>query len=55
MNQRGFPAIQDYHFVNATEESDAMIKLRKTIIKESLNFKVSHAGKNKISIKVVKL
>ncbi|XP_053107680.1 leucine-rich repeat serine/threonine-protein kinase 2 isoform X2 [Hemicordylus capensis] len=40
LNQRGFPAIQDYHFVNATEESDAMIKLRKTIIKESLNFKI---------------
>ncbi|KAH0616512.1 hypothetical protein JD844_027663 [Phrynosoma platyrhinos] len=40
MNQRGFPTIQDYHFVNATEESDAMTKLRKTIIKESLNFKI---------------
>ncbi|EMP38944.1 Leucine-rich repeat serine/threonine-protein kinase 2 [Chelonia mydas] len=40
LNKRGFPAIQDYHFVNATEESDAMIKLRKTIIKESLNFKI---------------
>ncbi|XP_062990196.1 leucine-rich repeat serine/threonine-protein kinase 2 [Elgaria multicarinata webbii] len=40
MNQRGFPAIQDYHFVNATEESEAMAKLRKTIIKESLNFKI---------------
>ncbi|KAM9169265.1 leucine-rich repeat serine/threonine-protein kinase 2 [Pangshura tecta] len=40
LNKRGFPAIQDYHFVNATEESNAMIKLRKTIIKESLNFKI---------------
>ncbi|XP_054844009.1 leucine-rich repeat serine/threonine-protein kinase 2 [Eublepharis macularius] len=40
LNQRGFPVIQDYHFVNATEESDAMVKLRKTIIKESLNFKI---------------
>uniref|UniRef100_A0A8C8VP56 non-specific serine/threonine protein kinase n=1 Tax=Pelusios castaneus TaxID=367368 RepID=A0A8C8VP56_9SAUR len=39
LNKRGFPAIQDHHFVNATEESD-MIKLRKTIIKESLNFKI---------------
>ncbi|XP_034622773.1 leucine-rich repeat serine/threonine-protein kinase 2 isoform X2 [Trachemys scripta elegans] len=39
-NKRGFPAIKDSHFVNATEESDAMIKLRKTIIKESLNFKI---------------
>nr|XP_056703232.1 leucine-rich repeat serine/threonine-protein kinase 2 [Euleptes europaea] len=40
LNQRGFPVIQDYHFVNATEESDAMFKLRKTIIKECLNFKL---------------
>uniref|UniRef100_A0A674J0C0 non-specific serine/threonine protein kinase n=1 Tax=Terrapene triunguis TaxID=2587831 RepID=A0A674J0C0_9SAUR len=40
LNKRGFPAIKEYHFVNATEESDAMIKLRKTIIKESLNFKI---------------
>ncbi|XP_032659878.1 leucine-rich repeat serine/threonine-protein kinase 2 [Chelonoidis abingdonii] len=40
LNKRGFPAIQDCHFVNATEESDAMIKIRKTIIKESLNFKI---------------
>uniref|UniRef100_A0A8D2LCR7 non-specific serine/threonine protein kinase n=1 Tax=Varanus komodoensis TaxID=61221 RepID=A0A8D2LCR7_VARKO len=40
MNQRGFPAIRDCHFVNATEESDAMAELRKTIIKESLNFKI---------------
>lgn len=40
LNKRGFPAIRDYHFVNATEESDALAKLRKTIINESLNFKV---------------
>ncbi|XP_060100725.1 leucine-rich repeat serine/threonine-protein kinase 2 isoform X2 [Heteronotia binoei] len=40
LNQRGFPVIQDYHFVNATEESDTMVKLRKTIIKECLNFKI---------------
>ncbi|KAJ6666293.1 hypothetical protein lerEdw1_000565 [Lerista edwardsae] len=40
MNQRGFPAIQEFHFVNATEESDAMIELRKSIIRESLNFKI---------------
>ena len=42
LNKRGFPAIRDYHFVNATEESDALAKLRKTIINESLNFKVMH-------------
>ncbi|XP_029473217.1 leucine-rich repeat serine/threonine-protein kinase 2 isoform X2 [Rhinatrema bivittatum] len=39
-NQRGFPAIQGFHFVNATEESESLSKLRKTIIKESLNFKI---------------
>jgi len=42
LNKRGFPAIQDYHFVNATEESDSIMKLRKVIIKESLHFKVSY-------------
>ncbi|XP_063164052.1 leucine-rich repeat serine/threonine-protein kinase 2 [Candoia aspera] len=40
MNQRGFPKIHDYHFVNATEESETMTKLRQIIIKESLNFKI---------------
>ncbi|XP_012493849.1 PREDICTED: leucine-rich repeat serine/threonine-protein kinase 2 [Propithecus coquereli] len=40
LNKRGFPAIRDYHFVNATEESDALAKLRKTVINESLNFKI---------------
>ncbi|KAM8802869.1 leucine-rich repeat serine/threonine-protein kinase 2 [Rhynchonycteris naso] len=40
LNKRGFPSIRDYHFVNATEESDALAKLRKTIINESLNFKI---------------
>ncbi|KAM4748897.1 leucine-rich repeat serine/threonine-protein kinase 2 [Rhinophrynus dorsalis] len=39
-NQCGLPSIQEYHFVNAAEESDLMAKLRKTIIKESLNFKI---------------
>lgn len=40
LNKRGFPAIQNYHFVNATEESDSIIRLRKIIIKESLHFKI---------------
>uniref|UniRef100_A0A8C4KK52 non-specific serine/threonine protein kinase n=1 Tax=Dromaius novaehollandiae TaxID=8790 RepID=A0A8C4KK52_DRONO len=40
LNKRGFPVIQDYHFVNATEESDSIIRLRKIIIKESLHFKI---------------
>ncbi|KAM4677991.1 LOW QUALITY PROTEIN: leucine-rich repeat serine/threonine-protein kinase 2-like [Discoglossus pictus] len=39
-NQRGIPSIQEHHFVNATEESDLLTKLRKTIIKECLNFKI---------------
>ncbi|XP_056429608.1 leucine-rich repeat serine/threonine-protein kinase 2 isoform X2 [Hyla sarda] len=39
-NQRELPCVQDYHFVNATEESDALAKLRKSIIKECLNFKI---------------
>ncbi|OXB60529.1 hypothetical protein ASZ78_007432 [Callipepla squamata] len=40
LNKRGFPAIQDYHFVNAKEESDSIMRLRKIIIKESLHFKI---------------
>ncbi|XP_043824510.1 leucine-rich repeat serine/threonine-protein kinase 2 isoform X2 [Dromiciops gliroides] len=40
LNKRGFPEIRDYHFVNATEECEALVKLRKSIIKESLNFKI---------------
>ncbi|KAM5172793.1 leucine-rich repeat serine/threonine-protein kinase 2 [Mantella aurantiaca] len=39
-NQRELPSVQDYHFVDATEESDALVKLRKSIIKECLNFKI---------------
>ncbi|XP_018408020.1 PREDICTED: leucine-rich repeat serine/threonine-protein kinase 2 [Nanorana parkeri] len=39
-NQRELPCVQDYHFVNATEDSDALVKLRKSIIKECLNFKI---------------
>ncbi|XP_036615467.1 leucine-rich repeat serine/threonine-protein kinase 2 [Trichosurus vulpecula] len=40
LNKRGFPEIRDYHFVNATEECEALVKLRKSIVKESLNFKI---------------
>ncbi|KAM8973231.1 leucine-rich repeat serine/threonine-protein kinase 2 isoform 2-T2 [Pelodytes ibericus] len=39
-NQRELPCIQEYHFVNATEESDLLGKLRKSIIKECLHFKI---------------
>ncbi|XP_068955563.1 leucine-rich repeat serine/threonine-protein kinase 2 isoform X1 [Petaurus breviceps papuanus] len=40
LNKRVFPEIRAYHFVNATEEYDALVKLRKSIVKESLNFKI---------------
>ncbi|XP_044136143.1 leucine-rich repeat serine/threonine-protein kinase 2 isoform X1 [Bufo gargarizans] len=39
-NQRELPCVQDFHFVDATEESDALAKLRKSVIKECLNFKI---------------
>ncbi|XP_063783150.1 leucine-rich repeat serine/threonine-protein kinase 2 [Pseudophryne corroboree] len=39
-NQRELPCVQDCHFVNATEESDALSRLRKSVIKECLNFKI---------------
>lgn len=39
-NQRELPCVQDYHFVDATAESDAFAKLRKSVIKECLNFKI---------------
>ncbi|XP_066448013.1 leucine-rich repeat serine/threonine-protein kinase 2 isoform X2 [Eleutherodactylus coqui] len=39
-NQRELPCVQDHHFVTATEESDALAKLRKSLIKECLNFKI---------------
>ncbi|XP_072003229.1 leucine-rich repeat serine/threonine-protein kinase 2 isoform X2 [Engystomops pustulosus] len=39
-NQRELPCVHDHHFVDATEESDALAKLRKSVIKECLNFKI---------------
>ncbi|XP_053318521.1 leucine-rich repeat serine/threonine-protein kinase 2 isoform X2 [Spea bombifrons] len=39
-SQRELPTIQEHHFVNAIEESDLLAKLRKSIIKECLNFKI---------------
>ncbi|CAH2275810.1 leucine-rich repeat serine threonine- kinase 2 isoform X1 [Pelobates cultripes] len=39
-NQHELPIIKEYHFVNATEESDSLNKLKKSIINECLNFKM---------------
>ncbi|XP_075064928.1 leucine-rich repeat serine/threonine-protein kinase 2 isoform X2 [Mixophyes fleayi] len=39
-NQRELPCVQDHHFVDATQESDALARLRKSVIKECLNFKI---------------
>ncbi|KAG8510362.1 LOW QUALITY PROTEIN: Leucine-rich repeat serine/threonine-protein kinase 2, partial [Galemys pyrenaicus] len=40
LGQRGLPAVRSCHFVNATQESDALAKLRKAIVRESLDFKI---------------
>ncbi|XP_054552771.1 leucine-rich repeat serine/threonine-protein kinase 2 [Talpa occidentalis] len=40
LGRRGFPAVRGCHFVNATQDSDALAKLRTAIIRESLGFKI---------------
>ncbi|KAM9311733.1 leucine-rich repeat serine/threonine-protein kinase 2 [Gastrophryne carolinensis] len=39
-NQHELPCVQDNFFVDATEESNALMKLRKSVIRECLNFKI---------------
>ncbi|XP_054588702.1 leucine-rich repeat serine/threonine-protein kinase 2 isoform X3 [Nothobranchius furzeri] len=40
LNYQGFPAIRDHHIVSACEDSDSIVKLRKTIIREVTSFKI---------------
>ncbi|KAK2842680.1 hypothetical protein Q5P01_012880 [Channa striata] len=40
LNHQGFPAIKDCHMVSVCEDSDAMVRLRKVIMREVTNFKI---------------
>ncbi|KAG9329334.1 hypothetical protein JZ751_005653 [Albula glossodonta] len=40
LHQQGFPVIREYYMVTASDDSDSISKLRKTIIREAASFKI---------------